>query len=128
MKTVQIQSGEVSAVKQTGDKITKSMYYEQGTEGSEILFTLICNKLPVGSVVSFHCPDAGPNPPINLPDTVVSASPSFVTGMKTEVPPNFAGTIYYSVTLTQAPPPDANMYLQASIPAEGTGGFRYDPK
>ncbi len=93
-----------------------SIEYSQGTEGSMIQFVLMCKNLPLGTVVGFYCDAVGPNPPISLPPTKVTSSPTFVTGMLTDVPANFEGKINYYAEFRQLPPADASLQMQASIP------------
>lgn len=100
-------------------RVEGKMYYEQGTEGSQILFTLICSGLPVGTVVGFKADKPGPNPPIELYPTTVVTYPSFVTGIVCNVPAGYEATIVYYADFKQAPPPDARMTLQASYPVHG---------
>lgn len=99
------------------NKITRAMLYEQGPVGSEILFMLKCHNIPVGSEVSFECPELGPQPPIVVQPTPVTG-PDFSVGMHSYVPANFAGTIYYSVVPKGTLPPDAWMQMMAMFPAE----------
>jgi hypothetical protein len=73
------------------------MYYEQGTEASQIQFTIICTNVPKGTKVSFSAGAAGPTPPIYLEPTVVSTYPSFTTGVICSVPKNYESTIFFNL-------------------------------
>ena len=90
------------------------LFYQQGTESGLIQFSLICRNVPVGSTIGFSSDKPGPNPPIYLSPTTVSSSPSFVTGMVSEVPANYEAEITYYVIFSQTPPPDASIQLQAA--------------
>ncbi|WP_118973299.1 hypothetical protein [Taibaiella koreensis] len=99
-------------LEQDNNKITQALLYEQGDVGGEILFVLSCQHIPVGSEISFECPELGPQPPIQLQPTVVT-SDDFSAGMRSYVPAHFVGTIYYSVMLKGTPPPGAQMEMRA---------------
>jgi hypothetical protein len=94
------------------------LFYEQGTEASEIMFTLICKNLPVGCKVSLSAGVPGPSPEIYLQPTVVTTYPTFVTGIICQVPANYASDIYFNL---EAPPGvtdlgNASITIQASYP------------
>lgn len=93
-----------------------SIEYSQGNEAGQIQFVLVCKNLPLGTVVGFYCEAVGPNPPISLPPTKVTSTPTFVTGMLTSVPANFEGKINYYADFRQMPPADASIQMQANIP------------
>lgn len=73
------------------------MYYEQGTEASQIQFTIICTNVPKGTKVSFSAGAAGPVPPIYLEPTVVSTYPSFTTGVICSVPKDYESNIFFNL-------------------------------
>jgi hypothetical protein len=82
-----------STVVLTGAK----MYYEQGTDASDIQFTIICTNVPIGTKISFSAGAPGPLPPIYLQPTQVSTFPSFITGVKCSVPANYESDIYFNL-------------------------------
>jgi hypothetical protein len=111
-----IQNSFTHTTESSADQLNGYMEYDQGEEGSNIQFTIVCSNVPIGSTVSFNCPEAGPQPPINLPPTQVITFPSFTTGIVTYVPANFTGTISYKVIAGQRLPEDARVTLQAAYP------------
>jgi hypothetical protein len=96
-----------------------SVEYEQGNEAGEMEFMLKCTNLPVGTIVGFSCGQGGPIPPINLPPTVVTTYPTFVTGLMSYVPANFEGVIYYYGDFKETPPADAKITLQIFYTVNG---------
>lgn len=101
------------------NRIEGKVDYDQGMEGSMILFTLICTNLPIGTVVGFKAEQPGPNPPIELYPTTVVTYPSFATGIQCSVPAQYRSVIVYYAELKQAPPPGASLRLQAAYPVNG---------
>lgn len=118
METGKILKSVSYTLEQTTEKITRAMLYEQGPIGSTVIFNLECTNIPIGSVISFECPELGPQPPIVLQPTDVTTYPSFSAGMESYVPADFAGTLYYSVTLSEEPAEHAHMEMQAIFPAD----------
>lgn len=106
---------------QNADVLTltkEEMYYEQGKEGGQIQFTIICENVPVGSTVSFSAGAPGPDPAIKLDPTIVSTGPSFTTGIVSNVPANYVSDIYFNL---QAPEgvkdlANAKVSIQAAYP------------
>lgn len=94
------------------------MYYEQGTEASQIQFTIICTNVPKGTKVSFSAGAAGPVPPIYLEPTVVSTYPSFTTGVVCSVPKNYESNIFFNLEAPAGTPNlnDATVQIQAAYP------------
>lgn len=73
------------------------LYYEQGEDGCNIQFTVICTNVPVGTTISFSAGAPGPVPAIFLEPTTVSTSPSFITGVVCNIPPNYVSDIYFNL-------------------------------
>ncbi|HWZ16074.1 MAG TPA: hypothetical protein VNW95_12620 [Mucilaginibacter sp.] len=86
----------VTVVDNGSPTFTQSVNYEQGTQGGPMSVIITCTNVPVGASVSFSCGTTGPNPPINLPQTTVTNSGSFVVGVSTNIPANFVSNISYS--------------------------------
>lgn len=101
--------------------------YDQGTEGCEIYFYLVCTNVPVGAEVAFSCGSPGPDPRIDLPRTKVSNPHSFIVGIKSNVPADFKSNITYSYWANgTTPPPGWNIELQAVyIPPSGHENEKY---
>jgi hypothetical protein len=78
---------------------------------------LVCDNLPVGTVIGFYCPNEGPVPPISLPPVRVTNS-HFIAGVMSDVPANFSGTIYYYAEFYTQPPANASIRLQAAYIVE----------
>ncbi|WP_118951556.1 hypothetical protein [Taibaiella helva] len=103
-------------------------FYEQGTEGGKIQFTIICTNVPKGTKVSFSAGAPGPNPPIYLEPTQVSTFPSFTTGVVCDVPAGYVSDIYFNL---EAPPgvtdlSEAVIDIQTAYPTNpGTELFQY---
>ena len=97
-------------------RVEGKMEYDQGTEASKIQFSLICKNIPKGTVVGFKSDKPGPNPPIDLPPTVVVTYPTFIVGMMCQVPAGYKCLITYYADLKDVPPPDAQITLQAAYP------------
>lgn len=97
-----------------GGRFENYLWFELGTEASEVQFSLKCVHLPLGTKVGFFCSYPGPKPVIYLPPTAVVTTPAFTTGMITFVPANFKGYIYYYAEFSQQPPADASIQLQAA--------------
>lgn len=106
---------------QNADVVTltgSANYYEQGTEGGQIQFTVICENVPKDTLISFSAGAPGPNPPINLEPTKVSTFPSFTTGIVANVPADYVSDIYFNL---QAPDgvtdlSKAKVSIQAAYP------------
>ena len=89
----------------TGTKYENKISYDQGPEAGQMQFILICEQVPMGTIVGFSSDEPGPVPPINLPPTVVTASPSFTIGLMSEVPANYKCIITYYADFKTPPPP-----------------------
>jgi hypothetical protein len=100
-----------------GFRYENSMLYQQGDQGGRMQFMLVCDNLPLGTVVGFYCPDPGPVPPISLPPVTVTNA-HFIAGVMSEVPANFSGTIYYFADFNTQPPADARIRLQVAYIVE----------
>jgi hypothetical protein len=86
--------------------------YQEGDATLDIYFMVICTNLPIGSEVSFQCPDPGPVPAIKLPPTRVTSNP-FNAGLISEVPAGFKGFVTVKYTLPYDPPPGWQIELAA---------------
>ncbi len=75
---------------------TKTVAYDQGTQGCEMQFQITCRNVPAGAAIAFSAGTPGPDPVVNLPKTTVTNSESFVTGMLAKVPDNWSTNISYS--------------------------------
>lgn len=118
----------VSVVNAGAPTWQKSTYYEQGGVTEDVYFQLNCSNLPEGSQVAFSCGEAGANPPINLKPTTVSTSPSFTTGVISNVQGSFKGDITYSYWAKDGspPPPGFDITLKAiSLSASSDALYKY---
>lgn len=86
----------VAVITSGSPTFSQGVDYDQGSQGGNMTVLLTCTNVPKGAAVSFSCGTPGPNPPINLPQTTVTDSNSFVVGMSTVIPDNFKSTITYS--------------------------------
>lgn len=101
------------AIKTTNTDFTTTLHYEQGNMGETVHFFLSCNHLPIGSRVSFASDAAGPNPPIFIPEVVVTTSPSFTVGIISNVPAGYSANLTIRAWFPQAPSRDASIRLSA---------------
>ncbi|MGD2087083.1 MAG: hypothetical protein PVH61_12950 [Candidatus Aminicenantes bacterium] len=74
------------------NKITNSMYYNQGPEAGTMDILITCSGAAVGSTVSISSTKQGPTPLISLPKTTVT-KPDFTAGIKSEVPAKYTDTL-----------------------------------
>lgn len=95
-------------------KVEFKTEYEQGEESARIQFCLVCENLPIGTIVGFNSNQPGPTPPIFLPSTQVTYSPHFVVGIICQVPANYVCTITSYAIFKDNPPVGARMTLQAA--------------
>lgn len=114
MSKLEITHNESHSLESGGDRVEFKLFYQQGPSWGRVQFSLICYKIPIGSTVGFSSGKPGPMPPINLYPTIVTSSPSFVTGMVSDVPADYDAEITYYVIFSQAPPADASIQLQAA--------------
>jgi len=98
-----------------GPSFEQSIPYEQGDQGGTVQFAVICTNLPVGTQVSFSSDKPGTTPPLELPPTVITISPTFITGMVCQVPANYSCNITYKVNMSQQPPQGASINFQAAL-------------
>jgi hypothetical protein len=84
---------------------TDTMYYEQGDADGEVTFLLRCTNVPKGASVALTCGTPGPVPLIDVPQTTVTNSESFVVGVTCRVPAGFISTITYSYWANGTNPP-----------------------
>lgn len=117
-KTIKVKDSQ-SKAGATNNRIEGKMNYDQGSDASLIMFSLVCEYLPVGTVVGFNSDKPGPNPPIELKPITVSHYPSFMVGIECDVPANYTCVITYYADLQQEPPPEARISLRASYPMHG---------
>jgi hypothetical protein len=102
----------------TTDKVEFKTEYEQGEEGGRIQFSLVCENLPIGTIVCFSSDKSGPTPPISILPTQVTYSPNFIVGIICLVPANYDCTITSYAIFKENPPKGSSMSLQASYIVE----------
>jgi hypothetical protein len=88
--------------------------YVQGAEAAEMQFSLICENVPFGSTVGFSSNTPGPNPPINLPPTMVVTYPTFIVGILSYVPENYTAVITITGNFSEPLSPNFSISLQAA--------------
>jgi hypothetical protein len=95
-------------------RVEFNVEYEQGDQGGTIQFCLVCENLPIGTIVGFSSNTPGPTPPITIPPTQVTYSPHFIVGSICQVPANYACTITCYAIFKENPPVGSSMTLQAA--------------
>src|SRR5215212_4040630 len=94
-KKLHISYSQTDKVESTDTRWEKKINYEQGTEAGQVQFMLICEYLPVGTVVGFNSDKPGPQPPIKLEPAIVNVWPNFVIGIMSYVPADYKCVITY---------------------------------
>lgn len=85
--------------------------YSQGNEAGKIMFSLVCENTPEGTVVSLTSDVNGPQPQIVIPPTVVVNNNSFIVGADYEIPPGYQTTLTYCYTLPSGVPAPPGMSI-----------------
>ena len=109
----------VNTIEMGTNKFEGTWFFEQGPETGEVMFTLICKNLPLGTQTGFNCDNRGTKPPIHIPPTLVTSSPNFEVGIKVSMPAYFEGEINYYASSQKVFPKGARLDLQASMAEEG---------
>lgn len=94
-----------------------SVQYRQHQVSEDVLFVINCTNVPIASIVSFSCIQAGPEPPIELAPATVSNAQHFALGKLCYVPTDFIGVITLRYTFFVLPLPEqCSVELLALIP------------
>jgi|GEM_PF-5444808 len=94
-----------------------SVQYRQHHVSEDVLFVISCTNVPTGSIVSFSCVQAGPEPPIELAPATVSDAQHFALGKLCYIPADFIGVITLRYTFFVLPLPEQCLIeLLALIP------------
>jgi len=114
MKELKIKHTQIHAVDTNSPNFKFDVAYEQGSEGGEMEFLLVCKNVPIGSTVGFESNRPGPNPPIFLPPTKVVAFPSFTVGEISQVPANYSCVITCAGVINGTPPANVSIELRVA--------------
>lgn len=114
-ESIKVKQSQTSDIKSSAPDFEQKINYDQGSEGGNMMFMLICNKVPVGTVVGFSSNTPGPNPPIELKPTMVTY-PNTAIGIRCNVPANYSCVITYFANFKGTPPADASITFQVSYP------------
>jgi hypothetical protein len=118
MNELKVNDLQENMVAGTNGRYENKIPYEQGPDGGQVIFMLRCENIPLGTAVGFSSDEPGPQPPIDLPATMVNSWPSFVIGLRSDVPANYKCTITYYANFSQPPGPGAQISMQIAIPVE----------
>lgn len=98
----------------TGPKVCRKVFYDQGTESAQMMVSLNCRNVPVGTVISFRAVQPDTQPPIVLQPTIVTSYNGFTAGVDSFIPAGYQSDIIYCYILPDGvnPPPGFDIRLQ----------------
>lgn len=105
---------------------TSTFLYNQTINEPQMFFTLICQNIPSGSMVSFSAAansnsTGAPAPPIELAPTQVNNSSTFTAGVVSAVPVGYSGMISFTLSNKKSFPSGSHVTLQITYPQSSSG-------
>lgn len=94
-------------------------YYEQGGVADRVRIDMVCQYVPLNTLVSFHAVNT--DPPVSLPPTKVTTYPDFIAGVTVDLPADYKSEIIYCWELPPgvSPPVNMSITIEASIVVNG---------